>query len=187
MATCTIQVILFVFCLVHLSSSAISPLLQQQQQAAQEQENEKEEQKRPWTAADNRDFNYQVQDGINGASAVRQESWRNGTATGSYAQPLGSGLWSIISYAADEKGFRILSTKTVTDADLMHGAQPKHDTVKVESNVNGFEHNYELKADQIKHFEKQKASEQQPQGSLTAQKPLKANASQLHFVSDKNQ
>jgi len=63
-------------------------------------------------------FSVNVADGIRGANQLRKEKWDNGTVTGMYANPLGNNKYQIINYIADDKGYRILSTKVVDDIEL---------------------------------------------------------------------
>jgi len=64
-------------------------------------------------------FSFNVADGIQGANQLRKEKWDNGTVTGMYANPLGNQKYQLINYIADDKGFRIVSTKIIDEADLM--------------------------------------------------------------------
>jgi len=63
-------------------------------------------------------FSVNVADGIKGANQLRKEKWDNGTVTGLYANPLGNKKYQIINYIADDKGYRVLSTKVVDETEL---------------------------------------------------------------------
>jgi hypothetical protein len=55
-----------------------------------------------------RKFSYQVSDNIKGADQNRQETWDNGTVTGSYVSPHRDGKFLRTEYVADKNGFRIV-------------------------------------------------------------------------------
>jgi hypothetical protein len=63
-------------------------------------------------------FSVNVADGIQGASQLRKEKWDNGTVTGVYANPLGNKKFQLIHYMADDKGYRVVKTEVVDEAQL---------------------------------------------------------------------
>jgi len=165
----SLQIIIFVSCLLfQLSTSAVSPLLQQKlgQQDANESAVKEDEQEEKWTpSTEPRTFSYKVDDRVKGASQLRNETWNNGTATGMYTLHMGNDQYQIIHYIADANGFRITSTQTVSGDELMGGHPGEADTVKVDSNVDGFQSNYKLKGSEIKHQGSLPAAQQQQRPS----------------------
>jgi len=74
--------------------------------SANKDKEQQQEEFQPATAP--RKFSYQVSDHIKGADQNRQESWNNGTVTGSYVAPHRDGKFLKTEYIADKDGFRIL-------------------------------------------------------------------------------
>jgi hypothetical protein len=165
----SLQIIIFISCLLfQLSTSAVSPLLQQQlgQKEANGSAAKEDQQEEKWSpATEPRTFSYKVDDRVKGASQLRNESWNNGTATGMYTLHMGNDQYQIINYIADANGFRITSTQTVSGDELMGGHPGEADTVKVDSNVDGLQSNYKLKGSDIQH-----------QGSLPVQQPQRPSS-----------
>jgi len=114
-----------------------------------------------------------VADGIQGANQLRKEKWDNGTVTGMYANPLGNNKYQIINYIADDKGYRILSTKVVDESELAQlGGAGKFSpqtgkSAQVEINNDGETASWTVTPDQIA---QQKT---QPQGRSTKDKDSK--------------
>jgi len=94
--------------------AAATQQAQQQQQAQPDQQQQAQFQ----PVRGPKKFSVNVADGIRGANQLRKEKWDNGTVTGMYANPLGNNKYQIINYIADDKGYRILSTKVVDDVEL---------------------------------------------------------------------
>jgi len=103
-------------------------------------------------------FKVNVADGIQGANQFRHETWDKGTMTGSYSQPIGDGKYQIVTYVADDKGFRIISTKEVTEAELLEGKDATKDKADVNVDQNGEKSTWSVTADQLKN--KQTATNQ---------------------------
>jgi len=83
-------------------------------------QNQNKAQEPSWLPATGpREFTVNVDDHIKGANQHRHEKWTNGTVVGSYASPGRDGKWLKVEYAADDKGFRITSTKELTPEELM--------------------------------------------------------------------
>jgi hypothetical protein len=95
-------------------------------------------------------FKVNVADGIQGASQLRHETWDKGTMTGSYSQPIGNGKWQIVNYVADDKGFRIISTKEVTEAELLQGQDVTKEKADVNVDQNGDKSTWSVTADELK-------------------------------------
>lgn len=106
-------------------------------------------------------FSVNVADGIQGANQLRKEKWDNGTMTGMYANPLGNGKYQVIEYIADDKGYRILSTKIVDEselsADKFNPLAGKKEA-QVEINNDGTTTSYTVTPDQIAKKKMQKGS-----------------------------
>jgi len=138
--------------LVGFGSAAISPISQHQSQ-----DNSVTEE--PWApATEPRDFSYNVLDGIQGANQLRQESWKNGTMRGMYSFPLGDNKWQVVTYVADDKGYRVESTKIISEAELMNGHKPDVDTANVDISQDGEKTAYKVKAGDIAPKEHEKVS-----------------------------
>jgi len=101
-------------------------------------------------------FKVNVADGIQGANQQRQETWDKGAMTGSYSQPLGNGKWQVVNYVADDKGFRVLSTKIVDEADLLEGQAAGTQKANVNIDQNGEKTAYSVTADQLAKNKKSK-------------------------------
>jgi len=97
-------------------------------------------------------FKVNVADGIQGANQFRHEKWDKGAITGSYSQPIGDGKWQIVDYVADDKGFRIISTKEATEAELLQlqGQDATKDKADVNVDQNGDKSAWSVTADQLK-------------------------------------
>jgi len=150
------QIALFSCILVGFASCAISPFLGNPAEAKDNSVTTEA----PWAPATQpREFQYNVMDGIQGANQIRQESWNNGTMTGMYAYPYGPKQWQVVHYVADERGFRVTSTKIVDEAELMGGHHPANQTADVDINTDGAKTSYHVKASEI--GQKQKQQEQQ--------------------------
>jgi len=140
----------FLFVIFGLTSSAVSPLLQEQLKA-----NDKatlgKSQEAPWLPATQpREFSYNIDDNIKGANQIRHETWNNGTVNGMYAYPLGGDEWQLVNYIADDKGFRVVSTKKVSESELMGvNGTPAKGSATVDINRDGNKFNYTVKADEI--------------------------------------
>jgi len=94
---------------------------------------------------------------------MRHEKWDNGTVRGMYATPLGNNQFTVVHYLADQNGFQILSSKTMSEAELIHDEAAEKDQVKVNTNVDGSEINYKLSAQEIADRQKYLAQQQQAQ------------------------
>jgi len=94
-----------------------------------ENDQQKTTQKQPaWQPATGpREFTVNVDDNIQGANQHRHEKWNNGTVTGSYAAPGRDGKWLKYEYIGDSKGFRITSTKELSDDQLTAGSKSAGD------------------------------------------------------------
>jgi len=114
-------------------------------------------------------FSFNVNDGIQGANQLRKEQWDNGTVTGMYANPLGNKKYQIINYIADDKGYRVLSTKVVDESELAQiGGQTKFSpqsgkSAQVDMHNDGNSASWTVTPDQINQM-KQKT---QPEGRST--------------------
>lgn len=73
----------------------------------------------PWPASKNRAFTYNIADGIEGASQIRHETIENGVMKGYYTYALGDGLYELVNYIADENGYRVTSSETMTEKQLL--------------------------------------------------------------------
>jgi len=148
----TLQVTLVSTCLFvifGLTSSAVSPLLQEQLKANDKLAPPKPLEE-PWAPATQpREFGYSVADNIQGANQVRHEIWKNNTVTGMYAYPLGGDQWEIVNYVADSLGFRVVSSKKVSELELMKGHTIAKDSAAIDIDRDGTKTNYTVKADEI--------------------------------------
>jgi len=114
-------------------------------------------------------FSVNVADGIHGANQVRKEKWDNGTMTGMYANPLGNGKYQVIEYIADDKGYRILSTKVVDESELSadkFNPLAGKKQAQVEINNDGSTTSYTVTPDQIA---KNKQQKMQKPGSMPSE------------------
>jgi len=122
-------------------------------------------------------FSVNVADGIKGANQLRKEKWDNGTVTGLYANPLGNKKYQIINYIADDKGYRVLSTKVVDESELaLLGGDGKFSpqsgkSAQVDITNDGATTSYTVTPDQMA---QQKT---QPQGRSTKDSSSKSDSS----------
>ncbi|CAG7827711.1 unnamed protein product [Allacma fusca] len=152
------QIAFVSFLIVGFASCAISPLF-----GAPSSDGTKDNSittEPPWAPATQpREFGYNVMDGIQGANQIRQESWKNGTMSGMYAYPYGPNQWQVVEYIADERGFRVTSSKIVDESELMGGHHAANQTAEVDISSDGAKTSYKLKASDI--GQKQKQEQQQ--------------------------
>jgi len=144
---------------------------QEYRRAATEQESTAGGAKKPsevsWTPVrEAKEFSAFVGDKIEGAHVVREEKWNNGTMTGSYAQPVGNGKWDIVTYIADDKGYRITNKKTVDESQLPEiqaslASKDKHAQINI--NQNGAKTDYRVTPDQIAKNTENKNQAQNPE------------------------
>jgi len=138
-----IQVVSLICLLVGISSAAISS-------ASHDQSKDNSVTETPWLpATEPRDFSYNIMDGIQGANQLRQESWKDGVMRGMYSIPLGDNKWQVVNYVADDKGYRVESTKILTESELMSGKKAETDTAHVDISQDGEKTAYKVTADEI--------------------------------------
>jgi hypothetical protein len=94
-------------------------------------------------------FKVNVADGIQGANQLRQETWDKGAVQGMYSHPVGNGKWQIVNYVADDKGFRVTSTKLVDEAEIQQGSNPGNQKANVDIESNGDKASWTVSADQL--------------------------------------
>jgi len=122
-------------------------------------------------------FSVNVNDGIQGANQLRKETWDNGTVTGMYANPLGNKKYQIINYIADDKGYRILSTKVVDETELAKlGGENKFSpqsgkSAQIDITNDGNTASWTVTPDQINQLKQ--GVKTQPEGRSTKDKDMK--------------
>jgi hypothetical protein len=186
-----LQVIVSLSCLwvvIGLSSAAVSPLYQEQLKTADKANQEKSAEESYAPATQPREFGYSVNDGIKGANQVRHETWNNGTMTGMYAYPLGGLDWMVVNYVADDKGFRVVSEKKVTESELMGGHSAVNGSADVDIDRDGSKTSYTVKANEIGQKQKQQQQQQQKQQQQdkVRRNTIEAEHEQEKALSDKD-
>jgi len=102
-------------------------------------------------ATDPRQFSYNINDGIEGAFQIRHETWENGVVKGYYTYPLENHMWELVHYIADAQGYRVTSTKSLTEAELLQMSDQKMNvgSANVELEEDGVKTNYKISKDDI--------------------------------------
>jgi len=103
------------------------------------------------TATDPRKFSYNINDGIEGALQIRHETWEDGVVKGYYTYPLGEKMWQLVHYIADAQGYRITSTKSLTEAELLKMSDQTMDegSASIQLEEDGLKTNYKINRNDI--------------------------------------